>query len=73
MFAIIFTLISLTEIFTGFQWGYRVIDVIALSCWWIYYRHTKLDPLKPVKLLEPEEPVEPEDLVEPVELDEINP
>lgn len=67
MFAIIFTLMSVAEIITGFQWGYRVINVVALCCWWVYYRHTKRDPLKPVKLVESVEPVEP------VELDEIEP
>lgn len=67
MFAFIFTLMSLTEFVTGFQWGYRIINVIALCCWWFYYRHTTIDPMKPVKLVEPKEPVEP------VELDELEP
>ena len=65
MLAIIFTLISITEFMTGFQWGYRILNVIALSCWWLYYRKTK-----EYTILGPaSEPVEP---VEHVELDEMN-
>lgn len=46
MFAVIFSIISLTEVVTGFQWGYRVLNVIALSCWWIYYRNEPPDQVK---------------------------
>ena len=41
MFALIFTLISLTEFVTGFQWGYRIINAVAIFNWWVYYRSTK--------------------------------
>ena len=59
MFAIIFTLISLTEFVTGFQWGYRIINVVAVCCWWLYYKQTKEPNPKPAEPLEP------------IELDEI--
>ena len=65
MLAIIFTLLSISEFIIGFQWGYRIINVIALGCWWLYYRQTK-----EYTILEPaSEPVEP---VEPVELEEMD-
>jgi len=60
MLAIIFTLLSISEFIIGFQWGYRIINVIALGCWWLYYRQTKeytiLEPAsEPVESVELEE------------------
>ena len=41
MFGIIFTLISLAEIFTGFEWGYRVINAIAVASFYASWRLSK--------------------------------
>ena len=38
LMAIIFTLLSLGEIFTGFEWSYRIVNGIALVWWWFVYR-----------------------------------
>ena len=55
MLAFIFTLISLTEFVTGFQWGYRILNAIAICCWWMYYRRTKEPTPNPPEPIELEE------------------
>lgn len=37
MLGIVFTLISLAELFTGFEWGYRFINALALASFYFYW------------------------------------
>lgn len=37
MAAIIFTLLSSVEIITGLGWGYRLLNLIAIACWYKYF------------------------------------
>ena len=38
MLGIIFTLISLAEIFTGFEWSYRFINAFAIASFCVYWK-----------------------------------
>ena len=70
MFALIFTLISLTEFVTGFQWGYRIINAVAIFYWWVYYRSTK-EPEEPPLYACYENTTEPEEQEEPEQQEEL--
>lgn len=37
MAAIIFTLLSSVEIITGLGWGYRLLNLVAIACWYKYF------------------------------------
>lgn len=38
MLAVLFTLMSLAEFATGFEWGFRIVNVVAAAFWYLFYR-----------------------------------
>lgn len=38
MLAVLFTLMSLAEFVTGFEWGFRIINAVAAAFWYLFYR-----------------------------------
>lgn len=55
MMAIIFSILSFVEIIVGFDWTYRIINIIAILCWYAYFRLSgtpaMIIPLHHIKLI----------------------